>query len=236
MAGGRTAPSAGGTHRHANRAGPVAGWAWRDARQALQFGRKEGATSIALCRNGEVRFHFPTSQLSACSAEQAVGQQRGAQTQQKQRANRAQPMQQPMHDAPTESEPLSTKQQKSAVRLQKYNLEMAAILELKLRHFMLRALKRVRHERVWSVARPFLKALATNPASPTPLTCRGEDKAADDKVQTGTKRAITASSTAMGSPSSSSPPSKTRSRTSTSTALLPVGNGPGAGTSDEMCI
>ena len=129
MAGGRTAPSADKVHCRANRAGPVAGWTWRDARRTLQFGKKEGSTSVVLCRNGEARFHFPTPQLSASSAERAVGQQSGAPTQQqKQRANRVQPMQQPTTDTPMESESLSNSQHKSAARLQKFNLEMAAIL------------------------------------------------------------------------------------------------------------
>ena len=235
MAGGRIAPSAGEVHRRANRAGPVAGWAWRDARLVLQLGRQQKAASVVLRRNGEAHFHFPTQQLSASSIEKVVGQQRGAQTQQqKQRANRAEPKQQPTTDAPMERESLSNKQHKSAARLQKFNLEMAAILELKLRHFVLRALKRARHDRVWRVAGPALAARSANPVSPSPLKCRGEGKAAGDKDSTGTKRASRSSPTIMGSPSASSPPSKTRSRTGASTTLIPVGNGPGSGTS-LMC-
>ena len=117
--------------------------------------RKEGATSVVYFhRNGAARFHFSTAQMSAFSTEDAAGQQRGAQRQpQKQRANRTVPTQKPTTDAPIgESESLlNKKQQKSADRLQKYNLEMTAILGLKFRLFMLRALKRARYERVWSV-------------------------------------------------------------------------------------
>ena len=109
--------------------------------------------------------------MSAFSTEEAAGQQRGAQRQpQKQRANRTVPTQKPTNDAPVgESESLlNKKQQKSADRLQKYNLEMTAILGLKLRFFMLRALKRARYERVWSVVRPFLKKMASTRAMPSP--------------------------------------------------------------------
>jgi hypothetical protein len=156
---------------------------------------------------------------------------------QKQSANRATPMQQPTTDEQmNEGETLNRKQLKSADRLQKFNLEMEVILKLKIRTFILKALKRARHDRVWRVAGPHLAARAKSPASPSPaLICRGEDRAAGDKAQTGTKRASRASPSKVGSPSMSSPPSKTRSRTSASTTLIPVGNGPGSGTSDEMC-
>ena len=169
--------SAANVPRRANRAGPAAGWTWRDARRTLRFGVQEGATSVVLHRNGEARFHFSTAQMSAFSTEEAAGQQRGAQRQpQKQRANRTVPTQKPTNDAPVgESESLlNKKQQKSADRLQKYNLEMTAILGLKLRFFMLRALKRARYKRVWSVVRPFLQKMASTRAMPSPqLICEG---------------------------------------------------------------
>ena len=226
MAGGRTAPSADKVHYRANRAGPVAGWTWRDARRTLHFGKKEGATSIGLYRNGEARFHFPTLQLSASSAEGAVGQQSGAPTQQqKQRANRVQPMQQPTTDTPMESESLSNSQHKSAARLQKFNLEMAAILKLKLRNFVLRALKRVRYERVWSVARPWIKqhaARASGTVISSSLICTGEGKGDVDQDSAGAKRTSRPISAKVNSPSASSPPSKTRSRTGASTTLTSV--------------
>jgi len=231
--GGRDA-SAANVRRRANRAGPAAGWTWRDARRTLRLGVQEGVTSVVLHRNGDARFNFPTAQMSACSTERvAAGQQRGAQRQpQKQRANRTVPTQKPT-DAPMgESESLlNKKQQKSADRLQKYNLEMAAILGLKLRLFMLRVLKRARHERVWSVARPFLKAQATNPASPAPLICTGVSRADGDRGQSGTKRTSRSSPNKVGSPSSSLTPSKSRPRTDASTAIIPAGDGPGLGTS-----
>ena len=127
------------------------------------------------------------------------------------------------------SETLNHKEQKSADKLQKYNLEMAAILELRLRHFVLRALKRVRHDRVWRIAGPALAARTAKPALPS-LVCRVESRIDGDKVQAGTKRTSRASPSKIGSPSSSSPPSKSRSRAGASTALIPVGNGPGSGT------
>ena len=238
MAGGRDAPSAGEARHRANRAGPAAGWTWRDARRTLQFGKKEGATSIVLLRNGEARFAFPTSHKSAFSHEKVAGQRSaGPKQQQQQCANRAPPKQQLTTDVQMESETLNQnhKQQKSADRLQKYNLEMAAILELKLRHFVLRALKRVRHDRVWRIAGPTLAARAANAVHPPALMREGvQQQVAGDKESAGAKRASRPSPTILGSPASSTP-SKSRPRTGTSTAQGPAGDGPSSPLGNTDC-
>ena len=63
---------AAGTHRRANRAGPVVGWAWREARDAVQFGKKEGACSVVLKKNGEARFNFWVAQPPVAADRQQV--------------------------------------------------------------------------------------------------------------------------------------------------------------------
>ena len=38
--------------------GPVPGWSWREARQTLRLGKKEGASAVILQWNGDARFNF----------------------------------------------------------------------------------------------------------------------------------------------------------------------------------
>ena len=149
----------------------------------------------------------------------------------------SQQQQQLTTDVQMESETLNQnhKQQKSADRLQKYNLEMAAILELKLRHFVLRALKRVRHDRVWRIAGPTLAARAANAVHPPALMREGvQQQAEGDKESAGAKRASRPSPTILGSPASSTP-SKSRPRTGTSTAQGPAGDGPSSPLGNTDC-
>ena len=267
-AGGRTAPSATNVHRQANRPGPVAGWTWCDAHQAVRFGKEEGACSVDLKQNGDARFHFwATAPNQQRSSKLQSGQRRSPS---KVCAKRANPTQQRHSDAVQTSETLNVnsaahgaatattshqrrpglqkqhdqqeqpskacakraestrqqpsvdvrmnepneKQKKSAARLKVFNLEMEAVLSLKLRKFALRALKRARHERVWRVARVYLIARATNPSltpTPSPMrVCTPED--ARDEGRSGAKRTSRPIPTMMGSPSSSTP-SKSRPRT-----------------------
>ena len=127
------------------------------------------------------------------------------------------------------SESLSKRQQKSAARLQVFNMEMEAILRLKIRAFMLRALKRARHDRVWRVAGPHLAARGASPA--TPMLISSAEKAAVETVSgdrsSGTKRADRSSPSKVGSPSSPTLPSKSRQRNGT-TPSITAGNGPGS--------
>ena len=40
------------------RDGPLPGWGWREARQVIRLGKKEGASAIILQQNGDARFNF----------------------------------------------------------------------------------------------------------------------------------------------------------------------------------
>ena len=42
---------------NSKRVGPLVGWAWRDARCAVQFGKRQGAYGVEL-RPGKVRYLF----------------------------------------------------------------------------------------------------------------------------------------------------------------------------------
>jgi hypothetical protein len=214
----RTAASADNVHHQANRPGPVAGWTWRESRQALRLGKEEGVRSVDFYKGGGARFNFQPAQHTALPAKEVKAGQRhvNGQRLQTRRAKRAAPKQ-PAHDLPMdEGENLTEKQKKSAARLSVFNTEMAAVLSLKLRAFTLRALKRARHARVWRVAGPHLAARAAGTATRTPglLSWPGvqEQKAADDKGLSGAKRASRPSPTKMSSPLSSTP-SKSRPRT-----------------------
>ena len=142
------------------RAGPLAGWALREARDALRFGKRQGAHCVEL-RPGKVRFFLHQS-VPGTGASGRVA--RGAAPARRRDAT--------TNGRAVPPAALSQRKQRSAQRLQEF------VQHKKIKMLWQRALRKVlkmcRHRRMWSVHNAWF-ATRSAPASagpPAPETAR----------------------------------------------------------------
>ena len=134
----------------ANRAG-LSGWAWRDLRHAIKLGKRHGASAVKLNKHGvEVFF---------CAANSAAGQQVpelqpsgnrpvGAPSNAARAGRAPQEAPAPMDTGGPAVKPERMRKLKSAARLKEFQQSKRLA---KLRGTLLRAMKRVRFDRMWRV-------------------------------------------------------------------------------------
>ena len=166
MSGGRDARSA-ALRRVPGRASRAVlpGWTWRDLRQIVRLGRREGASGVALNKHG-VKLFFAAGSAAGL---QGPGLQPGGgcpidEPSTAARAGRAeQEAPTPMETSDPAVRPASKRQLRSAARLQEF--QQARRLK-RLRGILLRAVKRVRFDRMWRVHNEWYAARARST-----LTC-----------------------------------------------------------------
>lgn len=151
--------------------GPLAGWAWRDARSATQFGKRQGAFGIEF-RPKSVRFFF--------GAAMSDGADHHGQKRQSPRATRqaAPPSRQSSDQMDTgRSVTVSKRKQKSAARLQEY--QQRVLKKLRWQHFLTRFAKMWRHQRMWNVHNAWY-ATRSAPAEPAGPPAIEPERTAED--------------------------------------------------------
>jgi len=143
------------------RGGPFAGWTWRDARRAMQFGKREGAYGVRF-PNG-VRYFFGTrTQQGAEPGQQPAGDRRPATPPLD--PSRARPPPASTSPGQASSPPpglLSKRKLKSVARLQEFQ-QRRRLLNCRLRKVALQVIKRLRFDRRWRVYREWHAAHGTS--------------------------------------------------------------------------
>ena len=159
-----------------SRAGPLAGWAWRDARSAVQFGKRQGAWAVEL-RPACARFLFD----AACGKQDGLfqharrvarpgGQQRRGEGQARKPSSPASSMARPPTDSPSASgtdaalpEPVrvvaSKRKQRSAARSAEFHRRLR--VRDRMRRLLQLFVSRYRYERRWSVHNAWYPTWAT---------------------------------------------------------------------------
>ena len=141
------------------RAGPLAGWAWREARRAMQLGRRQGAYGVEL-RQDNVRFLFDRN--TPAVVERRAVEQRPAP------AGQAAP-QRRRNTATSSAEPpaaLSKRKQRSLARLQEFQ-RLQRVKKL-WRRALHKVVKMMRHQRLWRVHNAWIAA------QPAPAEAAGQ--------------------------------------------------------------
>lgn len=126
------------------RAGPLAGWTWRDARGAIQFGKRQGAYGVEL-RPGNVRFFLDAARPGAASARAVARPARKAGPVAPTRRRDAATL----GDSAAPPAALSKRKQRSAQRLQEFQQHKRT--KLLWWRALAKVLKMCRHHRMWDV-------------------------------------------------------------------------------------
>ena len=206
-------------HRRSGRkpAGPLAGWAWRDARHAVQFGKRQGAWAVEL-RPTCVRFLIDENTKS-----QAAGRRKqprtgmGEATKVSELASWAsatvgtsttpRASVHDVHDGTPKkkkgklaSTRMSKRDERSHERLAKYQHKMR--LRARWRRFLRSFLSRWRHERMWRVHNEWYAARSAT-AEPAVHAALEPERMLEDR---GVKRAMEPADTGGNALTSISPP------------------------------
>ena len=159
------------------RVGPLAGWAWRDARCAMQFGKRQGAWAVDF-RADRVRFFLQdASSRWADQAAKMGGVKRRVKPPPASAGGEAPPRRADDKALGESKDTLSLRKQKSLLRLQEF--QRRKVLRLRWRHILHKFARRWRHERMWQVHNEWYAArtaLAETAGPPAPETERMDEE------------------------------------------------------------
>jgi hypothetical protein len=156
------------------RGGPLAGWAWRDARCAIQFGKRQGAWAVDF-RADRVRYFLGGPAFQVQGKKQV--ERRDA------RHDGVQPPRQPSPPADGAPPPPSKRAQKSLERLQEFQQHKR--IRLRWQRALRKVARRWRHQRMWDVHNAWyatLPAPADAAGPPAPETERMDDDGGSNRA------------------------------------------------------
>ena len=138
-----------------NRAGPLPGWSWCEARHAFQLGKRQGAYAVEFRSKG-VRYYVPEklcveTRKVQTQPEGVPGLLAAACASHERKLERA-PRARPSAGAGATAPAQSKRKQRSVRRLQEYQ-QKQRLRRCRLRKVALQVLRRLRHERLWRVFR-----------------------------------------------------------------------------------
>ena len=158
-----TSPREASTARRAasNSGGPLMGWAWRHARLAMQFGKRQGAWAIDF-RADRVRYYLDGHSASQAQSKQAKQRRDSSRRE-------AEPPRRQSSQADGAQCALSTRKQKKLDRL--LDFQRRKRLLLRMRHVLHKIVRRWRHQRMWDVHNAWIAtrsapAAAAGPPAP----------------------------------------------------------------------
>jgi hypothetical protein len=181
------------SRKRSTRAGPLAGWSWRDARCAVKFGKQAGAWAVELRQNGmrifvqDVILSRPQASTPGCTPARPRREER------RRDDASSSPTSSSAGSAPTGT--LSNRKRRSVARLQEFQHRRRLD---RLRGLFTRVLKRVRFNRMWQVHNEWYAA------RPSDSACNGaEDQPIvnDERMDVEIDGATRASADAEDSPS-----------------------------------